>query len=212
MSGSLRPRAAARDCRRRGTRRSGAAARRAWPPSDRRFPPSGLSDVHFLAAEKSCWSRTIRARIRRPRSTPPSPLPKRLASPTGSNGITRQRHGSWLDMAESELAVLTTQCLSRRIPDKQTLAKEVAAWESHRNKHHAKADWQFTTENARVKLKRLYPQVGIPFTHVGTTGSAGGCIGRSIPSLGLITLGRFRSSWRGLTTSRLQAQSSTLYG
>jgi hypothetical protein len=68
------------------------------------------------------------------------------------------KHGSWLDMAESELAVLTSQCLSRRIPDKQTLEKEVAAWESHRNKHHAKADWQFTTENARVKLKRLYPQ------------------------------------------------------
>ena len=68
------------------------------------------------------------------------------------------KHGSWLDMAESELAVLTTQCLSRRIPDKQTLEKEVAAWQSHRNKRHAKADWQFTTENARVKLKRLYPQ------------------------------------------------------
>ena len=54
-------------------------------------------------------------------------------------------------MAESELAVLTTQCLSRRIPDKQTLKQEVAAWQSHRNKRHAKADWQFTTENARVK-------------------------------------------------------------
>ena len=52
----------------------------------------------------------------------------------------------------------STECLSRRIPDKQTLEKEVVAWESHRNKHHAKADWQFTTENARVKLKRLYPQ------------------------------------------------------
>ena len=61
-------------------------------------------------------------------------------------------------MAESELAVLTRQCLTRRIPDKQTLEKEVAAWERHRNKHHAKADWQFTTHEARVKLKRLYPQ------------------------------------------------------
>ena len=61
-------------------------------------------------------------------------------------------------MAESELAVLTTQCLNRHIPDKQTLKKEVAAWESHRNKRHAKADWQFTTENARVKLKRLSPK------------------------------------------------------
>jgi len=47
------------------------------------------------------------------------------------------KHGSWLDMAESELAVLTSQCLSRRIPDKPTLEKEVAAWERHRNKHHA---------------------------------------------------------------------------
>lgn len=67
------------------------------------------------------------------------------------------KHGSWLDMAESELAVLTTQCLSRRIPDKQTLKRQVAAWQDHRNKHHAKADWQFTTDHARVKLKRLYP-------------------------------------------------------
>jgi hypothetical protein len=68
------------------------------------------------------------------------------------------KHGSWLDLAESELAVLTNQCLSRRIPDKQTLEREVAAWQDHRNKNHAKADWQFTPENARVKLKRLYPQ------------------------------------------------------
>jgi len=68
------------------------------------------------------------------------------------------KHGSWLDLAESELAVLTTQCLSRRIPDKPALEKEVAAWERHRNKHHARADWHFTTDNARVKPKRLYPQ------------------------------------------------------
>jgi DDE superfamily endonuclease len=67
------------------------------------------------------------------------------------------KHGSWLDMAESELSVLTVQCLDRRIPDKQTLIEEVAAWQDDRNKSHAKADWQFTTENARLKLKRLYP-------------------------------------------------------
>jgi hypothetical protein len=67
------------------------------------------------------------------------------------------KHGSWLDMAESELAVLTTQCLSRRIPNKQILEREVAGWRNHRNKHHAKADWQFTTEDARVGLKSLYP-------------------------------------------------------
>jgi len=67
------------------------------------------------------------------------------------------KHGSWLDMAESELGVVSSQCLDRRIPDKQTLVEEVAAWEDDRNKNHAKADWQFTTADARIKLKRLYP-------------------------------------------------------
>ena len=67
------------------------------------------------------------------------------------------KHGSWLDMAESELSVLSSQCLDRRIPDKQTLIEEVDAWQNRRNKNHAKADWQFTTADARVKLKRLQP-------------------------------------------------------
>ena len=67
------------------------------------------------------------------------------------------KHGSWLDMAESELSVLSSQCLDRRIPDTQTLIDEVDAWQNRRNKNHAKADWQFTTADARVKLKRLYP-------------------------------------------------------
>ena len=69
------------------------------------------------------------------------------------------KHGSWLDMAESELGVLSSQCLDRRIPDKQTLVEEVAAWQDRRNKHHAKADWQFTAADARVKLKSLYPVI-----------------------------------------------------
>lgn len=68
------------------------------------------------------------------------------------------KHGSWLDMAESELAVLATQCLDRRIPDKPTLTAEVAAWQNARNRRCVKADWQFTTDHARIKLKRLYPQ------------------------------------------------------
>src|SRR5450756_2022083 len=55
------------------------------------------------------------------------------------------KHGSWLDLAESELGVLTSQCLDRRIADKQTLIDEVDAWQNRRNKNHAKADWQFTT-------------------------------------------------------------------
>lgn len=69
------------------------------------------------------------------------------------------KHGSWLNLAESELGVLTSQCLDRRIPDKQTLAEEVAAWASHRNAKNATADWRFTTADARVKLKHLYPSL-----------------------------------------------------
>ena len=69
------------------------------------------------------------------------------------------KHGSWLDMAESELSVLSGQCLDRRIADKQTLIEEVDTWQDSRNKNHARADWQFTTADARVKLKRLYPTI-----------------------------------------------------
>src|SRR5262244_4591626 len=69
------------------------------------------------------------------------------------------KHGSWLDLAESELAVLTSQCLDRRIPDKQTLIDEVAAWEQERNANHTKANWHFTTPKARVKLRHLYPSI-----------------------------------------------------
>jgi len=67
------------------------------------------------------------------------------------------KHGSWLDMAESELGVLSSQCLDRRVPDQQVLKEEVEAWQADRNRKHAKADWQFTTAEAQVNLKRLYP-------------------------------------------------------
>jgi hypothetical protein len=69
------------------------------------------------------------------------------------------KHGSWLDLAESELGVLSSQCLDRRIPDKQTLIEETAAWQQDRNANHAKANWHFTTPNARIKLKHLYPSI-----------------------------------------------------
>ena len=69
------------------------------------------------------------------------------------------KHGSWLNMAETELSVLSSQCLDRRIATQQRLTEEVAAWEAARNEHHAKADWQFTTADARTKLKRLYPSI-----------------------------------------------------
>jgi transposase len=69
------------------------------------------------------------------------------------------KHGSWLNMAECELSALARQCLDRRIPDQATLQREVAAWQKRRNDAGVKADWQFTTADARVKLKRLYPAI-----------------------------------------------------
>jgi hypothetical protein len=69
------------------------------------------------------------------------------------------KHGSWLNVAECELSVLARQCLGRRIPDRATLEREVAAWQERRNAQVVKIDWQFTTADARVKLKRLYPTV-----------------------------------------------------
>lgn len=67
------------------------------------------------------------------------------------------KHGSWLNMAESELAVLSGQCLDRRISDKDTLTCEVNQWQTKRDALGATANWRFTTEDARIKLKRLYP-------------------------------------------------------
>ena len=67
------------------------------------------------------------------------------------------KHGSWFDLAESELAVLAVQCLDRRIPDKQEMVDQVDAWTRKRNAAKAGADWRFTTKDARIKLKSLYP-------------------------------------------------------
>jgi hypothetical protein len=69
------------------------------------------------------------------------------------------KHGSWLNMAETELGILSRQCLARRLPDQATLTQEVAAWEKSSNDAECKIDWQFTTADARVKLKRLYPVI-----------------------------------------------------
>ena len=68
------------------------------------------------------------------------------------------KHGSWLNVAEIELSVLKGQCLDRRIPDMSSMQAEVAAWEKGRNNTASKINWQFTTTEARTKLKRLYPK------------------------------------------------------
>jgi DDE superfamily endonuclease len=69
------------------------------------------------------------------------------------------KHGSWLNVAEIELSVLGRQCLDRRIPDKPALIEEVAAWEETRNHAGGRVDWRFTTADARIKLKHLYPTI-----------------------------------------------------
>ncbi len=69
------------------------------------------------------------------------------------------KHGSWLNMAEIELSALNGQCLDRRIPDLQTMNSHIAAWENDRNNRHSKINWHFTTADARIKLKRLYPKL-----------------------------------------------------
>ena len=70
------------------------------------------------------------------------------------------KHGSWLNMAECELVALTTLCIeTRRLPDLETVVREIKAWERNRNSNQKGIDWQFKTEDARIKLKRLYPVI-----------------------------------------------------
>jgi len=69
------------------------------------------------------------------------------------------KHGSWLNMAEIEFSVLSRQCIKRRIPDEQTLNDEILAWVDERNSKGVKVNWRFTTSDARIKLKHLYPKI-----------------------------------------------------
>src|SRR5580704_12766930 len=71
------------------------------------------------------------------------------------------KHGSWLNMAETELSVLSGQCLDRRIDDRDLMAREIATWQTARNAANARINWQFKTADARIKLKRLYPSFDV---------------------------------------------------
>ena len=121
-----------------------------------------LVDVYFPTAER------VRLVVDNLNTHTPAALYETFA-PAEARRITRKlefhytpKHGSWLNRAECELAVLATQCLARRIPDIGTLRDEIAAWQFQRNRHQAKIHWQFGTDVARVKLKRLYPLVQQP--------------------------------------------------
>jgi hypothetical protein len=118
-----------------------------------------LSDIHFAEAEKIVL---VQDNLN---THAPASLYEAFPPEEARRLVERfewhytPKHGSWLDMAESELAVLSAQCLDRRIPDRITLEGEVTAWLQRRNANHAKADWRFTTANARIKLKTLYPSL-----------------------------------------------------
>jgi len=73
------------------------------------------------------------------------------------------KHGSWLNVAEIELSILSRQCLNQRIPDRDNLSSEVGAWTSTRNQQASKIDWQFDIDTARIKLRRLYPVQSMDF-------------------------------------------------
>ena len=116
-----------------------------------------LSDIHFLHAAKIVL---VQDNLN---THGPAALYEAFPAPEARRLVTRfewhysPKHGSWLDLAQSELGHLAKQCLDRRIPDKISLMREIAAWEKLRNSKHATANWHFTTEKARVKLKHLYP-------------------------------------------------------
>ena len=69
------------------------------------------------------------------------------------------KQGSWLNLAEIEIGVMARQCLARRIPDRERLCRESGAWQAKRNRESASVDWRFKTEDARIKLKSLYPSI-----------------------------------------------------
>jgi transposase len=121
-----------------------------------------LVDVYFPTAE------VIRLVVDNLNTHTPAALYEAFA-PAEARRITRKlefhytpKHGSWLNMAECEFAVLASQCLDRRIPEIETLRREVSVWQTQRNHHQAKINWQFGTDSARLKLKRLYPSVKEP--------------------------------------------------
>ncbi len=116
-----------------------------------------LVDVHFPEAEM------IRVVMDNLNTHTPGSLYKAFAPEEARRILKRlefhftPKHGSWLNMAEIELSVLTKQCLDRRVPDQESVGREVAAWVRERNARAATVTWRFTSASARKKLQRLYP-------------------------------------------------------
>lgn len=118
-----------------------------------------LSDTHFADAEKIVLVQD-NLNTHTPASlyaTFPPEQARRIAD--RFEWVYTPKHGSWLNMAEAELSVLSRQCLKERVGTQTDLTRDVAAWVKRRNKQKAVANWQFTNDNARVKLRKLYPSV-----------------------------------------------------
>ncbi len=126
---------------------------------DRALAVEELLDVHYPDAEKvrlACDNLNTHCAASLYKAFPPE-VARRLAKRLEIHYTPK--HGSWLDIAEIELSALTRQCLDRRVPDVETLREEVAFWETDRNERRKGVDWRFKTGDARIKLKRLYPQI-----------------------------------------------------
>jgi DDE superfamily endonuclease len=118
-----------------------------------------LVDLHYPAAERIvlvCDNLSTHTPAALYEAFPPAEA-RRLAAKLEIHYTPT--HGSWLNIAEIELSVLGRQCLDRRIPDRATLAAQVAAWQARRNAAGGRVDWRFTTQDARIKLKPLYPSL-----------------------------------------------------
>lgn len=117
-----------------------------------------LLDVHYPDAEAIClvMDNLNTHRVASLYEAFPPQEARRLASKLDIHYTPK--HGSWLNMAEIELSALTRQCLDRRIPDIQTMRSEVVSWQLDRNANQTGVNWHFTTDDARIKLNKLYPQ------------------------------------------------------
>ena len=118
-----------------------------------------LVDIHFRDAQKItlvCDNLNTHKSASLYKAFPPDEA-RRVAEKVAFHYTPK--HGSWLNMAEIELSVLSRECLCRRIPDQQTLKREIQAWQNRRNEKLATVKWRFTTDDARIKLKKLHPSI-----------------------------------------------------
>ena len=126
------------------------------PRSTGRIRSIACSPTTTPTPRPSCWSWTTSTPTASARSTRHSTR-HRVRTGTTTGDPPHARHGSWLNIAEIELSTLTRQCLDRRITDIDTLNTELAAWQHATNTDQRQVDWQFTTADARIKLRHLYP-------------------------------------------------------